>query len=533
MTEHIKEKLRHLPHSPGVYHYFDSQQNLLYVGKAKDLFKRVHSYWNKQHQSPWTQLLVEEIDDIKIIEVKTELEALMLENSLIKSLRPKYNIQLRDDKTFPFLRVSREDFPTFGITRKVKEDGARYFGPYLSASYLRSMLKLLQSLYGIKTVSEKSYESRSSVPNQIGLGARNLENREAYNQNVKEAIRFLSSPQPEMEREIKQAMDTAAHNEEYERAAILRDRLGAVQQLRQNQSLFSPKGLSTDYIGWTQAGKLITVYVLMEREGKILDKRDFVFEFPSPLTPNELTDEILDYLYIQGLAIPQEIIVSYEPSDKDALETYLREQTGRRVTILVPQKGDKKKRLATAQENAAYQLKLELLKKSRRHNGLADLAKIIGLGSIPRRIEAFDISNLGSTHIVGASIVFIDGQPAKGEYRKYKIETPEGQNDFASMRELVFRRMHNKNRPTPDLLLIDGGKGQLSAAGEALQLAKADVPFISLAKKEELIFTPGSSDPIVLNQNSDALLLLTSIRDEVHRFVITFHRQRRSKSLLK
>lgn len=533
MTEQLAEKLRHLPHSPGVYHYFDQHQNLLYVGKAKDLFKRVHSYWSKQHQSPWTQLLVAEICDIKIIEVKTELEALMLENSLIKSLRPKYNIQLRDDKTFPFLRVSNEAFPTFRITRKVKDDGARYFGPYLSASYLRSMLKLLQSLYGIKTVSEKSYEFRSSVPNQIGLGARNLDNKDEYKRNVMEAIRFVSSPQPEMERAIKKTMQEAAENQEFERAAILRDRLGAVQQLRKSQSLFSPHSINTDYVGWSQAGKLITVYVLMEREGKIVDKRDFVFEFPSPLSPEELTAAILDYLYVQGLAIPHEIITKHEPSDLETFEDYLRLQTGHRVVVKVPQKGDKKKRLTMAVENSVYQLKIELLKKSRRQNGLADLAKVIGLPGIPRRIEAFDISNLGSTHIVGASIVFIDGQPAKGEYRKYKIETPEGQNDFASMRELVFRRMSNKTRPQPDLLLIDGGKGQLSAAGEALKLAKSNVPYISLAKKEEIIYSPKQSDPIMLTKDSDALLLLTAIRDEVHRFVISFHRQRRSKSLLK
>lgn len=532
MLESLQHKLALLQHKPGVYQYYNVAGELLYVGKAKNLFKRVHSYWQNKNHSPWTRLMVAEITDLRTIEVSTELEALLLENSLIKSLRPKYNIQLKDDKTFPFLKVSNDTFPTFSVVRQVRNDKARYFGPYFSSTYLRTMLKLLQGLYGIKTMADQSYEAKSSLPNQIGLGARNLDNKIVYNDNVEAAIRFISAPQPQMEKSIKIAMNEAAELQQFERAAILRDRLLALKQLRLGQSLFGAELKQRDYVGIEQVGKLISVYVLLEREGKIVDHNEFRFEFPAKMEREELLQWVVSYLYINGLTMPKEIVVDSLPLDARELAESLTKQAGRRITFVTPKRGELKARLEAAQENARYQLKLEVLKKNRRENSLADLAKILSLPRIPRRIEAFDISNLGPNHIVGASIVFIDGQPAKGEYRKYKINTPVGQDDFASMRELVFRRLSNKERPLPNLLLIDGGKGQLSAAIDAMTRASVSVPLISLAKKEELIYTLESNEPITLAQDSDALLLLTAIRDEVHRFVITFHRQRRSKAFI-
>ncbi len=533
MTNTIQEKLTQIPHAPGVYQYYNKAEQLLYVGKAKDLFKRVNSYWQARNHTPWTILMVKEVVDIKVIEVATELEALMLENSLIKSLQPIYNIKLKDDKTFPFIRISNDEFPIFTVVRKVKNDKARYVGPYFSSMYLRSMLKLLQELYGIKIAKDRSYEARSSVPNQIGLGARNLDSLDKYHQNVDEAIKFLSMPQPSMERILKSAMESASQKNEFERAVIFRNKLFALQQLRKKQSLFSPGGNNFDYVGIEQVGRLVIAYILFEREGKIVDHKHFLFEVSAEFTKSELTQFVLEYLYINGLHVPHKIVVSCMPTDYKEFADDLRAQLGRKVDIFVPKRGKVKKRLATAVENAQYQLKLEALKKNRREHSQADLANILGLAKIPKRIEAFDISNLGATNIVGASIVFINGQPAKNEYRKYKINTPEGQDDFASMRELVFRRVNNKERPLPDLLLIDGGKGQLSAALDALKLAKLDLPIVSLAKKEELLYLPNQSDPIRLKHDSDALLLLMAIRDEVHRFVLNFHRARRSKNLVK
>ncbi len=532
MNPGIKEQLNHLPSNPGVYQYYDAAGTLLYVGKAKNLKKRVSSYFNKTHLSPWTNMLVAEIIKIEFIEVKTELEAFMLENSLIKSLRPKYNIQLKDDKTYPFLRISKEDFPTFSIVRRVKRDKARYLGPFLSATYIRTMLKIMQELFGIKTASHASYETRSSVPVQIGLGARNLDKPEIYIQNVEAAIKFLSEPQPQMEKQIKTQMADAAVNEQFERAAILRDKLTALQHLRQDQTLFGPNKENRDYIGVKQQGKLISFYILCERDGQITNHFDFLFEAPAALTINEQLNYGISYLYTNGLSLPKQLIMSDEPTDSDNLKELLTEQTDVKVNFVVPQRGDTKARLETAADNAAYQLKLELNKKNRRDNGLTDLAHILDLPKTPKRIEAFDISNLGATNIVGASIVFINGQPSKNEYRKYNINSPKGQDDFASMRELVYRRL-TQARDMPDLLLIDGGKGQLSAALDARKLAKKeDVPMVALAKKEELLYLPGDAEPIVLDYSSDALLLLTAIRDEVHRFVISFHRFKRQKKLL-
>ncbi len=530
MTERVQETLSQLPNRPGVYQYFNTNHDLLYIGKAKDLSKRVRSYWQNKNHSPWTQLLVQEIDYIRTIEVKTELEALMLENSLIKSLKPKYNIQLKDDKTFPFIRVSHQDFPEFTVVRKVKDDGARYLGPYFSSGYLHSLLKLVQGLYGIKTASDQSYESRSSVPREIGLGARNLDDKEAYNEAVKQAIKFIGSPQPQMEKMIREAMLEASEGQEYERAAILRNRLHALEQLRRKQSLFGSEGANRDYVGLAQVGHLLSAFILRERGGMIIDNKKFLFEAPEALEPIDQTALVVEYLYINGLSIPHEIVVAHLPTEATELNAALSLQTGYKVKLIAPQRGDTKKRIDTTTENAHYQLKLEALKKTRRETALADLAKILNLAKIPKRIEAFDISNLGPTNIVGASIVFINGQPAKAEYRKYKINTPQGQDDFASMRELVFRRLKNSERPVPNLLLIDGGKGQLSAAIDALDFLKRQVPLVALAKKEELLYLPNQNDPIVLPHSSEALLLLMALRDEVHRFVLNFHRQRRSKN---
>jgi excinuclease ABC subunit C len=328
-------------------------------------------------------------------------------------------------------------------------------------------------------------------------------------------------------------MAIAATAEQFERAAHLRDKLTALQQLRQDQSLFGTSQENRDYIGVAQSGKLIAFYILCEREGKIVNHFHFLFEAPAALTLPEQLSYGISYLYTNGLSVPKSLVMAEEPTDADNLKEMLTEQTNVRVVFTVPQRGDIKSRLITAQDNAAYQLKLESNKKNRRENGLMDLAQILSLPKIPKRIEAFDISNLGATNIVGASIVFIDGLPAKSEYRKYNINTPEGQDDFASMRELVYRRLTQKERPLPDLLLIDGGKGQLAAALDARALAKQEqVPMVSLAKKEELLFLPGKTDPIALDYASDALLLLTAIRDEVHRFVISFHRRKRARKLL-
>lgn len=532
MNDQLKMKLATIGHRPGVYQYYDGQGKLLYVGKAKDLIKRVQSYFSNRNHTLWTKLLIAEIADVQVTEVSTELEAIMLENSLIKSLRPKYNLQLKDDKTFPFLRVSNESFPEFSVIRKVKHDKARYFGPYFSAVSLRSLLQLLKVLYGVKTTSSQSYESRSSVPKEIGLGERNLDDRQQYAEQVNLAIAFLATTHPKMEKILKDSMAEAAKNEQFEKATILRDRWQTLLQLRQNQSLFSPKSVARDYVGIATTGHFVAVYILFEREGKIVNNQTFVFTSPVGLTSAELTQFALEFIYINGLPAPQEIVLESEPENGNGFQQVLSQQFGHKVKFTIPQKGEVYKKLLAAIDNAQHKLKLEGLRKSRREDGMANLTEILHLPYPPKRIEAFDISNLGSTNIVGASIVFIDGQPAKNEYRKYIIVTPEGQNDFASMRELVYRRLSNKQRPLPDLLLIDGGKGQLSAALDAMSAAKVNVSIVALAKQEELLFIPGSTEPVRLPHDSNALLLLMAVRDEVHRYVIGFHRQRRSKKFI-
>ncbi len=532
LSESLLFALQQLPEAPGVYQYFNSAKQLLYVGKAKNLKKRVSSYFNNKNQSPWTQLMITEINSLQITTVKTELEALFLENNFIKSLKPVYNIQLRDDKTYPYLKITNELLPRFTIVRKVNNDKARYYGPFISGTYLYSLLALLQQMYGIRTAKETSYEARSSVPIQIGLGARNLDNQTMYQQNVEEAIKFIQSPQPKMEQLIKNAMTRASQSEQFELAAQLRNKLKGLEQLRQEQTLHSPSSISRDYLGIACRGNLVAIHQLIERESKIVANHTFIFTNPLADNMADLTSYVIPYIYMRGIPTPQEIIVSVIKEEK-LIEQFLKEQSGNRVKILAPSRGDLHKKVIIATENADYQLHLESLKKSRRTDALRSLTQVLKLKKTPKRIEACDISNLGATNIVGATIVFIDGQPAKSEYRKYKIKTPHGQDDFASMRELVFRRLSNKDRPLPDLLLIDGGKGQLTAALDALKLANITLPLIALAKKEELIFKPNEFDPLRLKNDDPARLLLEAIRNEVHRFVIAFHRQRRSKSLIK
>jgi excinuclease ABC subunit C len=532
MKQKLIDTIAQLPSHPGVYQYFDRKGGLLYVGKANNLQKRVSSYFTRINDSPWTRLMIEEIDSIQVTEVKSELEALLLENSYIKTLRPKYNMKLKDDKTFPFLHVTDEKFPRFIITRQINATRGRYFGPYFSATYLRTLLKLVQMLYGVKTVTDHSYEARSTVPPQIGLGVQHLDNPDLYLEQVEAAIRFLTSAQPQIERKLKIEMEKASESREFEQAAILRDRLRSLIQLRQGQSLFTPQGKNSDYIGICNRGDMVSVYVLFERDGKIVNHKTFLFDVPVTFNMSELTIQVIDYIYIHGLSLPQEIIVETLPDEKLSLETLLSEEAGYKVRLTQPKRGEVYKRLITARDNAAYQLKIETFKDSRREQALSELKNILNLSQLPNRIEACDISNLGAQAIVGATVVFIDGKPDKSEYRKYKIASVTGQDDFASMRDLVFRRVSNKERPLPDLLLIDGGKGQLRAAHDALKLAGHKVPLVALAKREEELFILDQSEPIKLAHSSNALLLLMAMRDEVHRFGLQFHRKRRSRKLI-
>jgi excinuclease ABC subunit C len=528
----LKTEIDSLPNCPGVYQFFDQNHQLLYVGKAKNLQKRIESYWLNSNHTPWIKTMAQEVEAIEIVEVRSEFEALLLENSYIKTLRPKYNIQLRDDKSFPYLQVTNEQFPRFVITRKVKRDGSNYFGPYFSATYLRTLLKLAQLLYGIRTTNERSYESRSSVPPQIGLGVRNSGDAEHYCQQVKQAIAFLTSPQPQVEKALRSEMDHAAEEAQFERAAILRDRLQLLVQMREEQSLFSPHGKNRDYVAVVERASLVSVSILLERDGKIVGHKNFLFQSSTIVSPSERLAEIIEFIYIQGITFPQEIAIEFLPTNHNNLLSFLRRESGHTIELIIPKRGQNMKRFQLARENAMFQLQVETQKLMHSREALRELQRILSLPVSPSRIEACDISNLGSHEIVGASIVFIDGKPMKHEYRKYKILSSLGQDDFASMRDLVFRRISNKERPLPDLLLIDGGKGQLSAAKDAMRLAGRSVPYIALAKREEEIFLPGRTEPLKLDPSSPALLLLMAARDEVHRYVVQFHRQRRGKRFI-
>ncbi len=528
----LSNALEHLPSRPGVYQFLDAHGRLLYVGKAKNLALRVRTYFRQSSPSPWVTRMTQDIARVEVVEVQSELEARLLENRLIKSLKPKYNLQLRDDKTFPFIRISADNIPIFTITRRVKNDGARYFGPYSSANHLKIILNILQIMYGIRTTGPRSYAARSQVPAQIGAPPDGADNPGDYRARVDQAVSFLNSPPPSVEKRLRTAMTSAAGSHNFELAAILRDRLMAFRSWRQPQNLFLPSGVDRDYIGIAHAGSVIAVFQFFERDGSTTAPRQFIFDDPRNISVSERLGAILEFLYSHPAIVPAEIVVPQLPKSVLEISRYLSHSRGKRVTIRVPLRGKWRAKADLAMENARYQLRLEAFGQRRRENGLTNLAELLGLPHPLHRIEAFDVSNLGSSEAVGASVAFIDGQPAKNEYRQYIIKSQSGQNDFAAMRDIVFRRIQNSRRVQPDLILVDGGKGQLSAAQDAFKLAGRHFPVVALAKKNEQLYLPNQSRPLIIPHDAPSLLLLTAIRDEVHRFGLSFHRRRRRKNFL-
>jgi len=563
----FSQRLRALAPAPGVYLMKDARGDAIYVGKAVRLRDRVRSYFQSTRgMDPKTRELVNHIVDFEVIRTDTATEALILENELIKRYQPKYNVMLKDSKTYPYLKITSDEWPRVIITRQIVPDGGRYFGPYPSAGAAHQTLHLLNRLFPYRKCEKKitghDEDCLYHHLQQCLAPCVSATDRPTYLEAVDRAADFLNGHGETVLRELEEEMTQAADAWNFERAAELRDRIGAVRHVTERQKIVSPSGTNADIVAVAQgAGGDAGVQVGFLRNGKILGSEFFPMrarvEDPAP----EILAVFLGQFYAEAAVVPPILYLQHPlpEGETDVLADWLRQRRGGKVELNVPQRGDKRGLVQMVAKSAAENLEQSRLKfltdEQRKTAALGELADALDLPRLPRRIECFDISNLHGTNAVASMVVFEDGKPAKKEYRRFGIKTVEGSNDFAMMAEVIRRRFRRaasvraevegtvdeeaaavaaeagKWASLPDLVVVDGGKGQLSAALEALdEVGWAGQPIAALAKENEELFLPNRPDPVVLPRDSQALFLVQRLRDEAHRFAVTFHRERRSKA---
>lgn len=532
---------QNLPSQPGIYIYRGEQNEVLYVGKAKNLKKRVASYFVKQHADrPWTEIMIGLIKNVETIVVNSEVEALILEASLIKQYQPRFNIKMTDDKSYPYIKLTvNEEFPRFQIVRKRLKDKARYFGPYLSAWTARLSCELLRRTYGVHLgqVPIRSRQDRPCLNCQLEDNLCPLcgeISAEKYRENVDRVIAVLLGKRKELVRDVESKMAEASAKENFELAAKLRDQLNSLKLISRPQSVFANSGDDFDVVAVAQAASLSCLVLTNYREGKITQQHLFWFETSYGQSPVELTRQFLlgDYINLASEVSPL-VILADEIEDQEQIEQFLSGIRGTTVEIRSAKRGEKLAILELVQKNAQSELERHMLKTHPDVSNLIALKELLNLESLPIRIEAVDISNLGASEAVGATVCFINGQADKNEYRRYKIKTVEGQNDFAMIEEITKRRFSDSSRPIPDLFVVDGGKEQLKVALKALaKTYQQPKVIISLAKKPDRVFLPGRKMPLSTPRGDKGLLLLARIRDEAHRFGLNYQRSRQRRRLL-
>lgn len=545
MTTSLQSKLDHLPANPGVYLFKDAQGDIIYIGKAAVLADRVRSYFQKgADHSPKTGLLVSQIADLDTMVTRSELEALILESNLVKRHRPRFNIVLRDDKQYPYVRLPiREDFPRLSIVRRVQKDGALYYGPYTPANALRETLKVIKHVFPLATctIDINGKADRPCIEFEIKrcmAPCTGNQSQEDYHQIVKQVRHFLEGRDHELLDELRAKMDAAAEREEYEEAARLRDRLFKIERMLEKQRITQTSSTDQDVIGLARQGAAVDLQILFVRGGLLIGRKDFFWPQSADTSDQELVRSAIEQFYNKDGQPPKEVLVPTELEDQPIIEQWLSEKRGNSVRVLAPERGSKHQLVLLAEENAAAAVANHLRDVEIDRQAGEELKRLLRLDQPPRRIEGFDISNTMGNQSVASLVVWEEGQMKKADYRRFKIQTVVGANDFASMKEVVGRRYgHEEHLARPDLILIDGGLGQLAAAMEGLRAVGCrEIPIIGLAKargeKDERIFLAGRKNPIVLKAQSPATHLLQRIRDEAHRFAITYHRKLRGKSLI-
>ena len=541
----LREKAAQLPLAPGVYLYKDGGGQVIYVGKAKILRHRVRSYFSEDKLADVkTGSLIAEARDLDYILVDNEKEALALENNLIKQYQPRFNVLLRDDKTYPYVKLTRERYPRVYVTRRLRKDGATYYGPFFPANLAHRLVHFIHRHFLVPSckVDLTRYHPKPCLQYHIhrclGPCVEGLVAGDAYEAAVRNVRQFLEGRHTDLARDLRERMEAASAEMRFEEAASLRDLLATVEEIEQRQKMAAAKGDDVDIFGCYAEPPLVALNLFHLRHGQIVDRREFFWEDQEEFDQPQFFSSLLQQLYLDQQFIPAEIHVPVDFEDRETLQELLSEKRGAphggRVEIRTPQRGQKKALMDLVGTNAkhSFDARFRVLKPSSKAIQQA-LQDALTLPTAPKRIECFDISHIQGTDKVASMVVWEDGRMKKSDYRKFIIKTVIGNDDFASMREVVTRRyarLQEEKQPFPGLVLIDGGLGQLHAAAESLEaLGIADQPLASIAKREEIIYVYGQEDePVKLDRFSPILHLIQSIRDEAHRFAVTFHRSRRS-----
>ena len=564
----FEHRLRVTPEKPGVYLMKDARNEVLYVGKASVLRNRLRSYFGSPSgQPPKIRRMMSRMTDFEFIVTDTEAEALILENTLIKRYKPHFNARLKDDKTYPYLKIDlTEEFPRVYITRQVASDGARYFGPFATASSVRKTMDLIKKLFPYRSCT-KAITGRDPRPcleyyiHRCVAPCSGLATQEEYAQVIQQVIMFMEGNTEAVTRELRKRMETAAEELEFERAAVLRDQIRGIDQVAEEQQVKveSNPGGDMDFMALAQGTSETWVEIFFIRRGKLIGRDHFFMEGTQDDSPEVILGQFVRQFYQTALVIPPVVYIQHFLEDQELVRNWLRERREGPVRIVCPRRGQQKKLMDVVTENAVQGLAQQRIKWLNNsdvlHQAMSELEEELSLPGIPLRMECYDISHVQGSNLVGSMVVFQDGRPKTGHYRRFQIKSVDGVDDYASMQEMLRRRFKRlaearaerektSEEPDggdtsawgiePDLVIIDGGKGHLSAALEVLlELGLDDIPLSALAKENEWLFVPHTSEPIELPRNSQGLYLVQRIRDEAHRFAITYHRNLRSKSSLK
>jgi excinuclease ABC subunit C len=561
VTPALEATLKNLPDQPGVYLLKDARGEVLYVGKAQSLRSRVRSYWQKQ-QGPLDghrirSVVEDRVTDVEYTMTDSVSEALLLENTLIKRFKPRFNVRLKDDKSYPYIKITMtDDFPRVERTRKLVNDGSRYFGPYASASSVDESMNLIRRLFPFRTCTLEIRDGQRALQRPCLLyhikrcqaPCIQAIDKPAYREDIAQIEAFLEGRQETVVRSLQVQMEDASQRLEFERAAALRDKVRAIERTMESQKMAAFTRAELDVVGLAREDNQAGVQLFAIRNGKLIGRDFFLLDALRDVPDSEVLSSFVQQFYARATSVPPEIYLPIELLDTGELETFLsgRRPGGGHVTLRVPRRGEKRQLLQLATKNAVEALAREharwLSDHGRTFQALEELAVALGLAETPRRIECYDISNFQGSQSVGSMVVFEDGKPRSGDYRRFRIKTVEGPNDFASHQEVLRRRFHRARSGEegsaeelrwrlPDLVIIDGGKGQVSAATEVLEeMGLGELPLAGLAKEREELFLPGRPEPILLKPTSQALYLVQRLRDEAHRFALAYHRDLRAKA---
>jgi excinuclease ABC subunit C len=547
----LQEKLESLPNGPGVYQHKDAEGKVLYVGKAKNLRTRVRQYFQKSRTvEPRINSMLSKATDLEIIVTDSEVEALILEANLIKKLKPRYNVNLKDDKSYPYIVITNEPYPRVFVTRQIRKDGSRYFGPYTDVRNIRSALKSIRDIFPIRScnyfIDDESIKKRKIKVcldyhiKKCEGPCEGLVSQEQYSAMIGQVAELLHGKAGSLIQKMQSAMETLATNMRFEEAATLRDRIKGLQAYSERQKAVDLDPLDRDIIAFASEGDDACGVIFKIRDGKMVGRQHYYMGNVDQKPESEILETLLQQYYLEADFIPNEVFLSSAIEEVDAMQQWLRGKRGEPVAVIHPTEGEEARLVRLSKSNAQFlldELKLQKMKRADYvPHAVKSLQRDLRLNRLPRKIECFDNSNIQGSDPVASMVVFVDGKPKKSEYRKFKIRSVEGPDDFASMREVIQRRYQkllDERSEFPDLIMVDGGKGQLSSAVEVLAaLGISDQPIIGLAKRLEEVFVPGKGEPEFMPKTSTGLRLLQQVRDEAHRFAITFHRSLRNKRTL-